>query len=53
MLILCVFLVFASLIGVLGRNCRFGFWGFFFASLMFTPLGGALLLIAALAGKKK
>ena len=26
------------LAGILGRKRRIGFWGFFFASLVFTPL---------------
>ena len=44
-------IVFASLIvGLLGRNRRFGFWGFFFASILLTPVIGLLLVIAA--GKK-
>ena len=29
----------ASLLaGILGRNRRIGFWGFFFASMVFTPV---------------
>jgi hypothetical protein len=30
-----------------GRNRRFGFWGYFFASLLLTPILGALLVIAS------
>jgi hypothetical protein len=37
----------AILIGFLGRNQRFGFWGYFFASIMLTPIIGLLILIAA------
>lgn len=34
-------------IGFFGRNKNLGFWGFFFASLMLTPVFGVLLLIIA------
>ena len=37
----------ALLLGWLGRHRKFGFWGFFFASLAFTPLISALLLMAS------
>jgi hypothetical protein len=30
----------------LGRNRRFGFWGYFFASLLLTPIVGWLLYVA-------
>ncbi|MDR0355061.1 MAG: hypothetical protein LBJ64_04925 [Deltaproteobacteria bacterium] len=30
-----------------GRNRRFGFWGFFFGSLLLTPAVGLLLVIAS------
>jgi hypothetical protein len=36
----------ATLIGFCGRSYRFGFWGYFFATLLLTPLIGILLLIA-------
>jgi len=35
------------IIGFFGRRKKLGFWGFFFASLMLTPLFGLLLLIIA------
>ncbi len=34
-------------IGFWGRNRRFGFWGYFFASALLTPAIGALLVIAS------
>lgn len=34
-------------IASIGRNYRFGFWGFFFASLFFSPLVACLMVIAA------
>ena len=36
-LLLC-FLVGSLLAGILGPNRRIGFWGFFFASMVFTPV---------------
>jgi len=35
------------ILGYFGRHKRLGFWGFFFASLLLTPLVGLLLLIVA------
>jgi hypothetical protein len=35
------------MIGLLGANRKFGFWGYFFASLFFTPLLGLILVLAS------
>ena len=43
--ILCILSGF--LIGYLGRNRKMGFWGYFFATLLLTPLVGALLLVVS------
>ena len=40
-LILCV------IAGLLGRNTKIGFWGFFFLSIVLTPLVSLALLIIA------
>ena len=37
----------AIVVGFLGRRQRFGFWGYFFGSIMLTPILGMLMLIAA------
>lgn len=37
-------------IAILGRNRKMGFWGYFFASLLLTPLFGLLLLL--ISGEK-
>lgn len=42
-----IFLVLSIIIGFLGMKTRFGFWGNFFASMLLSPLVGALLVIAA------
>lgn len=44
---MAAFLIYISLsflIGKIGENRRLGFWGYVIASLIFTPLGGILLL---------
>jgi hypothetical protein len=35
------------IVGLLGRNRKFGFWGYFFASLLLTPILGLLLVVAS------
>jgi hypothetical protein len=41
--IVCIFLSFV--VAYFGRNRSMTFWGYFFASLVLTPLVGALLVI--------
>jgi hypothetical protein len=42
----------AIVIGFFGRNRRFRFWGYFFASVLLTPIVGILLLLAAIPLKE-
>ncbi|MEZ5671561.1 MAG: hypothetical protein R3E08_03935 [Thiotrichaceae bacterium] len=35
------------LIGLMGRNRKMGFWGYFFGSLLLTPVIGLLLVLAS------
>lgn len=44
---LMVWLLGAVAIAIAGRNLRFGFWGYFFVSILLTPAIGLLMLIAA------
>lgn len=37
----------SMIIGVLGRNRRMGGWGYFFGSLILTPIIGLLLLLGS------
>ena len=37
----------AVLLGTLGRHRTMGFWGYFFASLVFTPIIGLLLVLVS------
>jgi hypothetical protein len=48
-----IWLVGSMLIGFLGRNYRFGFWGYFFASILFTPIIALLMLLAAVPRKPR
>lgn len=34
-------------VAFLGISRKFGFWGYFFASLLFSPIGGILLVLAS------
>ena len=36
------------IIAAFGSRFRFGFWGYFFGSLLLTPIIGLLLLLAAI-----
>jgi hypothetical protein len=39
-------------IAIFGARFRFGFWGYFFGSLLLSPLLGVLLLLAAIPLKE-
>jgi hypothetical protein len=42
-----IYLGFCIGLAFLGRNRKFGFWGYFFASLLFSPFVGAVLVLAS------
>ena len=44
-------LIASFVIAMFGAKFRFGFWGYFFGSLLLTPLAGLLLLLAAIPPK--
>lgn len=46
--LILLWLFLAIVIGFFGRNYRFGFWGYFFATVLFTPIIGTLMLIGAM-----
>jgi len=46
--LVAAWIILAIVIGFLGRNRRFRFWGYFFASVLLTPIVGLLLLLAAI-----
>jgi hypothetical protein len=51
--IILTWLLSAILIGFFGRHLRFGFWGYFFSSILFTPIVGLLLLVAAIPPREE
>lgn len=44
---LAVYIGLAALLAVIGRRRKLGAWGYFFASLLLTPLVGLLLVVAS------
>ena len=40
-------LVLSLIVALMGVNRKFGFWGYFFASILLTPLVGLLLVLAS------
>ncbi|MDD2764706.1 MAG: hypothetical protein PHE83_12110 [Opitutaceae bacterium] len=41
-----LYVVFCWLLGYLGRNAKFGFWGNFWVSVILTPVIGIVVLLA-------
>jgi hypothetical protein len=41
------YLILVTIVAYIGRDRKFGFWGNFFASLLFTPLVGLVLIFAS------
>lgn len=39
-------IILSLIIAFFGRDRKFGFWGYFFGSMLLTPLIGVLLLLA-------
>lgn len=46
-----LYFIFSFLIGVAGWNRKMGFWGYFFSSVLFSPVIG--LLLVAVSGPKR
>lgn len=44
---LVIYLATCLLIGALGRHRKLGFWGYFFGSIVLSPIVGALLVVAS------
>ena len=43
---LILYVAFCWLMGFLGRNAKFGFWGNFWVNIVFTPIIGIIVLLA-------
>lgn len=48
-----IYVLFSLFLGFLGTNKKMGFWGYFFGSLLLTPLIGIILLCASDKVKRK
>jgi len=42
-----LYLLLCLLLGLMGKNRKFGFWGYFFGSIVVTPVIGLLLVLAS------
>ena len=47
MIYIILYILLSFIIGLLGTNRKFGFWGYFFYSLLFTPFLGIIILLAS------
>jgi hypothetical protein len=45
--LMLIIIVLSLLVGFLGMNRKFGFWGYFFGSIVLTPIIGLLLVLAS------
>jgi|HubBroStandDraft_2_1064218.scaffolds.fasta_scaffold77886_2 hypothetical protein len=46
-IVVAAWILFSLFIAIVGRHYRFGFWGYFFGSILLSPVIGLLLLLAA------
>jgi len=44
---LLLYIILCIVIGVFGANKKFGFWGYFFGSIVLTPVIGIILVLAS------
>jgi len=42
-----IYVIACLIVGMLGANRKFGFWAYVFASMLFTPLVGVILVFAS------
>ena len=42
-----VIIVLSAIVALAGINRKFGFWGYFFASILLTPIVGLILVLAS------
>jgi len=47
LLLILLWLLLSLIVAVFGVNRKFGFWGYFFASIIFTPIIGLLLVLVS------
>jgi hypothetical protein len=51
--LIIIYLILCIVIGLFGINRKFGFWGYFFGSIVLTPVMGLLLVLASDSRKKE
>ena len=51
--LILIWFVASLLIAAFGSKYRFGFWGYFFASVLLSPVIGLLLLAAAVPPRQR
>ncbi|MBT5902110.1 MAG: hypothetical protein HOH58_08395 [Opitutaceae bacterium] len=42
-----ILLVLSAIVGYVGKDRKFGFWGYFFFSVLFTPIIGLIITFAS------
>lgn len=47
MLYILSYIAFSALIGYLGKDRKFGFWGYFASAFIFTPIIGLIIVLAS------
>lgn len=52
MQVIIIVVILSFLVALLGRNRKMGFWGYFFGSILLTPLIGLILVLASDPKKK-
>ncbi|OQW94299.1 MAG: hypothetical protein BWK79_06540 [Beggiatoa sp. IS2] len=45
--VVATWLILSLILGITGRNRKMGFWGYFFASIILTPVIGLLLVLVS------
>jgi len=52
MLLILLYAVLSLAVAIFGANRKFGFWGYFFGSLLLSPILGLILVLASDKKKK-
>ncbi len=51
-MLIAAIVVLSLIIGLLGKNRKFGFWGYFFGSILLTPIMGVLLVLRLMKNRR-
>ncbi|QEP43913.1 hypothetical protein D5085_12775 [Ectothiorhodospiraceae bacterium BW-2] len=47
LMLIALYLILSLIVAFLGRKRRMGFWGYFFGSILLTPIIGLLLMLVS------